>query len=133
MRSLLVNRGGVVDTLRTSLFDAPALVPSSPWLSAPPMVRPRVHIEHDADERTTTLTVEPIDEPPSLWIVRVYSAGAWAGTTADGRSERLLLRWDCEAPAAIAVSGVGRTGVEGPADLAPVVRDDRFDYPCDTR
>jgi uncharacterized lipoprotein YddW (UPF0748 family) len=117
MRSLLANGGGIVDTLRTALFDSPALVPPSPWLQAAVPTEPRLRIEHDRAERTTTLTLETGGEAPFLWIVRVYTSNGWSATTADGRSARLLLRWEAEEPAAIAVSGLARNGLEGPIQM----------------
>lgn len=121
MRSLLANRGGVVDTLRAALFDSPALVPATPWLEAPVPAEPRVIVEHDEAGRATAVTIElgPDDSRPFVWVVRALSRDSWNTLTADGRSAGVHLDWpDSEHYTAIAVSGVARNGVEGPVRFA---------------
>lgn len=116
MRSLLANRGGMVDSLRATIFESPALVPASPWLEAPAPAEPRVVVEHDGTEGVTHLTFvhEHDSEPAFAWVVRTLTGDDWTTMTVDGRAERVRLEWrDAEPYPAIAVSAVARNGVEG--------------------
>jgi uncharacterized lipoprotein YddW (UPF0748 family) len=115
MRSLMRNQGGIADSLGSSLYAEPALVPRSPWLAHGSPGRPSVQMRADS-AGATVLTLDPAGfEDPWLWIIRTRSGSAWSTEVVPGWTMEHRLAAGSGAPDAIVVSVVDHAGTEGPA------------------
>jgi uncharacterized lipoprotein YddW (UPF0748 family) len=102
------NARDLADRLRAEVFTSPALVPASPWLGANAPAKPM------AKRDGPKLALAPGDggEPVSVWAVWSRRGEAWTFRVEPGASRTIAL----EGPAVdeVVVSGVSRTGAEGP-------------------
>ena len=115
--SLLRNAGGVRDTLRERVYATPALVPATPWLSAPPVPPARVSAFLDEPFHATALRLTA-DARPAAWIVRARWQDTWETLLLPGSTAETYVGWrNGVPPDLIAVSGVDRVGVEGAASV----------------
>ena len=110
--SMLRNSRGVRDTLREHVYDAPALVPASPWLATAPAARPQVTATFDSAFNATAVQLSAAVQP-STWIVRARSGSQWQTLLLPGTATSTFIDWtNGVAPELIAVSAVDRVGVE---------------------
>jgi uncharacterized lipoprotein YddW (UPF0748 family) len=115
MSTLLRNRVGVTDALRTSVYPASALPPATPWLDATVPAPPVVVIQPRADARATRLVLHT-ERRAGWWVVRQRFDGEWQTRILPGAHATLDVTWPCATPPEmIAVAAVSRTGVEGEA------------------
>jgi uncharacterized lipoprotein YddW (UPF0748 family) len=112
MTSLMENRDGLTDRLASESYDQPALVPAAPWLGTTAPGEPAVSI------RGRTALGTEVDVAPTgveevfHWTVRSRVGQRWTSQVVPGWKRVLTLQGD---PEQIVVTGVGRTGNEGPA------------------
>lgn len=111
MRAFSRNQAGMNDTLLEGPYREAALVPASPWMSAPPPPTPRVSLGRDArGVRLVELrTVE--GTAPWLWVVRMRMAEGWQTFVVPGA----LRTWSPpfgDEPLDLVVSTVNRIGEE---------------------
>jgi uncharacterized lipoprotein YddW (UPF0748 family) len=119
--SLLRDRDGLGQTFRSQLYQEPALVPASPWLSPGRLLKPGLDIEENAALRVTSVRVS-FDGAPGRWIVHSRHADAWRTQLLPGPTRRMQISWWQDTPPeVIAVSAVDRAGVEG--ESAIYIRD----------
>ncbi len=112
--ALMRNSGGISDALRERLYATPALVPASPWLGDRKPGAPEVVLQRDG--RTLSLEISPIGrENVVLWVVHTYDGRVWTTTIMPGTTRSIELTGDVHGSTrAVAISGVSRTGIEGP-------------------
>ena len=99
------------DTLLEGPYRAPALVPASPWMSAPPPPAPRIAIGRDRNGLRTVTLATVSGARPWLWTVRARMANGWETSVLPGAATR----WTSatrEDPLEIVVSSVNRIGEE---------------------
>lgn len=113
--AFLEDRDSLATRLSRSVYDAPAMVPPSPWMRVPPQGEPQVALARGANGAwiaTLTPTAPTADERPRWWLVQTRNAeGAWRSTLMNGALQRIIV------PAAadrLAVRAVDRAAVEGP-------------------
>jgi hypothetical protein len=100
----------------------PALVPASPWLGGAAPAAPRIAVEGDA----LTITADRAGEP-ARWLARwARYADRWAWQLVDAGAAGRLPLVDAQAARlnAVAVSSIGRTGVESERVALAVLRHD---------
>jgi uncharacterized lipoprotein YddW (UPF0748 family) len=97
-------------------YDAPALMPASPWLDDEAPKRPILKLREQADR--LSLTIEPNGtQPVRWWVVRRRRGAEWTVDVVPGpqRTYQLERGPDAKWPEVIAVSAVDRAGNEGAA------------------
>ena len=119
MKSFLTNQGRMNDTLTRGLYAELALVPTTPWLTAPAPPIPAVRMQEQRGvmkmELGTTTQVKPWQ-----WLVQVRIGTAWTtsllpGTTSEFPIDRAL------GASQVTVRAVNRLGSLSPAISVPVV------------
>jgi uncharacterized lipoprotein YddW (UPF0748 family) len=111
--SMLRDRGGVYDSLRTNQYVQTALVPASPWLSDGPAAPPQLDVVPDAGLHATALTFTQAGAAPSRWIVHTRFGETWRTLLLPGATREVHVDWKNGAePDVIAVLSVDRAGVE---------------------
>ncbi|HJZ57907.1 MAG TPA: family 10 glycosylhydrolase, partial [Gemmataceae bacterium] len=111
MKALLKNTGGVADELK-KVYGEPALVPASPWLGDKKPGKPAVSL--DGQTLGYRVAIKPTaGEPARHFVVRALVGGKWQVQVlpATGKAEAMTLV--PAGAAAVVVSGISRTGVEG--------------------
>ena len=73
------------DTLHQHVYDAPALVPASPWLATAPAMRPQATATLDSAFNATAVQLNAAVQP-STWIVRARSGSHWQTVLLPGSS-----------------------------------------------
>lgn len=112
MRSLMRDDTGLAQALVAGPYAGPALPPPAPWISTAAPGRPRITLRRDAESDGLVVALEPVGEPgPNWWVVRARYESGWTTRIVPGWRRTLVL--DAGA-SAVAVSGVDRTGNEGP-------------------
>ncbi len=111
MRSFVSNQARMNEALRDGPYRVPALVPASPWMTAPPPPAPRVSLSRDRSGVITAALSTATGEQPWLWVVRVRYASQWEtyvlpGTTTSWRAA------GTSDPTEVVVSTVNRIGEE---------------------
>ncbi len=126
MAAFLRDGRGLNSFLRQQVYADPALVPSFPWLTAPPVARPSVQVEvRDAVMGEVHIEL-PRDAAASTWVVRAKYGDEWSVRLVPGsHDEFTMLRpvGNVRVPDLIAVSAVDRVGREGPAEVHELRRD----------
>jgi uncharacterized lipoprotein YddW (UPF0748 family) len=111
MRSFSTNQAGMNDTLSEGPYREPALVPHSPWMSAPPPPEPRVALGRN-ERGVRTLELRTADGTrPWLWVVRMRTDSGWQVHVVPGAR----LSWSPpfgDEPLDLVVSTVNRIGEE---------------------
>lgn len=95
--------------LRRQLYRGPAVAPASPWLGTAAPATPIARLEHHS--RGTTLVWQH-DRSARFIVVQVKDSTGWRTARVEGAD-----RGGCELPdgnIAIAVSAIGRTGIQSP-------------------
>jgi hypothetical protein len=116
MVSLLDNRKGIADRLKSTEYAQAALVPATPWLGAAAPAPPRVSARRLARD-SGALLVEVTDSPgeaPWLYAVWVRHGTDWRFHVHPAGRAGLRLEADSRnrPPEAIVVSAVSRLGAE---------------------
>ena len=76
MKALLDRAGPLGDRLAAGPYDAPALVPASPWLDAEPPAAPLVEVTPRGGALDVAFRAVGAD-PARHYVVRARRAGAW--------------------------------------------------------
>ncbi len=115
MACLMEDRGGIATALRREVYNAPALVPASPWLENQPPARPKARLEGGK------LKLEPggLDKI-ALWVVQTQIGPGWSTSILRGDSRSLRVDG---APELVAVTAIDRCGVASPASVLQKVRE----------
>ena len=110
--AFLEDRDSLATRLARNVYDAPAMVPPSPWLSVPPQGEPQVTLARAAAGAWTVTLTPTAEQRPQWWLVQTRNAqGVWRSTLMSGALQRITV------PAAadrLAVRAVDRAAVEGP-------------------
>jgi hypothetical protein len=79
MVTLTQNRKGVSDQLKDKLYQTPALVPASPWLSSKPPPPPTVTLRRDADRpnKVVVSVARAAGDKVANYVVWTLAAGEW--------------------------------------------------------
>ncbi len=111
--AMLRGTSPVAQALATGPYAEPALVPASPWLGTRAPAAPAVDI---LDAGTSaSIRITPGDATPvRFWTVRCYDGTRWLTDVIDGAARTYTLPGGLERPFWVVVTGIGRTGVEGP-------------------
>jgi hypothetical protein len=114
MSSLMLNRDGLVERLMAAPYSAPALVPASPWLSRDAPRAPRLSLRGRTPTRTDLDVAAQGAEEVFLWTIRARTGSRWETRVVPGWSRQLQVSGN---PERVVVTGVGRTGNEGPPSV----------------
>ena len=100
---------GMVDALLDGPYRVPALIPASPWMSAPPPPTPRAVVEPDGSGVVGVTLSTAEGRAPWLWVVRARLSDGWETAIIPGTVSRWIapLR---EVPDSVVVSTVNRVG-----------------------
>jgi hypothetical protein len=105
---------GADKALADSVYDAPALIPATPWLSSATPNTPDARLRRLGGR--WVLDLDPGDGPqPFLWHVREWNGGEWT-IRLEPAWRRQLGPWT-RFPDLVVISAVDRLGMEGPARL----------------
>ena len=77
MISLMNNKGGLVDTLKGSVYAKKALVPESPWCGTKAPAMPKAKVVKVDDEAVEVMLGKQSAKKGINWIVQVKRGGAW--------------------------------------------------------
>jgi uncharacterized lipoprotein YddW (UPF0748 family) len=118
MRALMNNPGGVADELK-KVYAEKALVPASPWLGDGKPGKPTVSL--DGQAVGLRVAIKPGDgEPARQFVVHVLTGGKWAKEVLPAAAGGETVTLAPAGAAAVAVTAVSRTGIEGePARVRP--------------
>jgi uncharacterized lipoprotein YddW (UPF0748 family) len=86
MRALMLNRGGIANSLAYGAYAAPALVPGSPWLDAAPPAPPTARLDLKSPMTTRVSWTQGAEEQPWLWTVYVRYGTKWFYEVMDSRA-----------------------------------------------
>ena len=118
MRALMPADHRMGDRLHTDAYSEPALIPESPWLGGQAPHRPTVEI---VDANGSLKASFFVQTGPDVWIwaVRTLVGGRWIVAFVPGNDSQVQLPrgYGNRPPEAVAVSGVDRTGLEGPVTV----------------
>jgi uncharacterized lipoprotein YddW (UPF0748 family) len=110
--TLVQNVGGVGNGLRADLYRQQALVPASPWLGMMAPEAPRAQMFRSPTGGSGIVLHMGQGEPSSLFIVRTRTAAGWQLEILPAVQAMVAVATGADS---VLVSGVSRTGVEGPA------------------
>lgn len=111
MRAFMDNSDAMDNALRDGPYRTPALVPASPWMSAPPPPQPQIALGRDTRGRRIAELSTTTGEAPWLWAVRARMGTRWHVEVLPGA--RTV--WTAPAgddPLDIIISAVNRIGEE---------------------
>lgn len=111
MRSFIANQAGMNDSLLAGPYRSPALVPESPWMSAPPPPTPRIDLGRDRNGARTAELGTVSGARPWLWAIRVRTAAGWMMDVRPGATT-VWTNPSREDPLEIVISAVNRIGEE---------------------
>jgi uncharacterized lipoprotein YddW (UPF0748 family) len=110
---LLRNPDGLGDAFRTHVYNAPALVPASPWLGNGTPARPAVRATPDAGMHATQLSFNSNGTRAARWIVHARRSNVWQTLLLPGRNEEVYIDWrDGTPPDLVAISFIDAAGLE---------------------
>lgn len=119
MKAFIDNPDSLDQRLRAEVYDAPALVPASPWLGLGAPDPPAIGVRADSVSGFRVLDVKPAGQTAGaagaraawLWVVQTRGDGGWS-TRIVSASERLLVLGPLRDPAPldIRVTTVDRVG-----------------------
>ncbi len=121
MVTLTQNRKAISDALKNKLYQTPALVPASPWLSASAVAPPVVSLRRDGDRPNKIVVSLSREKGAATWqfVVWTRSAGEWKLTilyAGDDSADVNLNEWVYDElaglPDAVVISAVDRFGTE---------------------
>ena len=104
MKSLMQNRGGISNTLRTGVYAQPALVPAMPWLGSEPCAEPMLA------RSGSGVSWQTKGPAPRWWLVQTRQGTSWSVRVLAGAQESIALEPNAEW---IAVRSVNRVGAIG--------------------
>ena len=107
------------DQLATGPYAQPALVPPSPWLTDDLPAAPRLAVTRRGDD-ADVIALPGDADPVRQWVVRARRAGVWTWETVPVGVGTYVLSGDDGPVEAVALSGIDRTGNEGPARVVEV-------------
>ena len=117
MRVFMQNPDSLVETLLSTAYAQPALIPASPWLDDSPPAAPSASVQHR--DNAAVLVITPADENDVwLWVVRMRHGSEWSTVIVPGVQREVRLNDDGELPSAIVLSAVDRLGNESPTIVA---------------
>ena len=91
-----------------SQYAQPALVPVSPWIAAPPLLKPRLTV--DSGESSAHVRWENSNiEPPRWWLLQSRANGIWTTQIFPAEPNRIVIL-DNGIPDAICLRAVDRLG-----------------------
>lgn len=109
MKSVMQNKGGLADSLKT-LYDEPALVPASPWLGGSAPAKPTVSSKRQKNEIKVQWSAAG-REKPAWWVLQKRVGAIWNTDILPGdQSSVAIATSETSTPNAIAVSAVSRLG-----------------------
>jgi uncharacterized lipoprotein YddW (UPF0748 family) len=111
MRTLMTNRAELDDALLKGPYQAPALVPPSPWLDSKPPAAPDVKIAKRKNELEISWNPQA-KESPFLWVVYTKSGDKWNYEILPAMERRIVKDIAEHAITTVAVSAVDRNGNE---------------------
>lgn len=107
-----MRESGLRQRLARSVYRTPALIPAHPWLGiAPPAAPQAALVDHDG--RLVLELVPGDDRAVRVWHVRLQHGERWRTELVPG-PQRVLAIPDAGTLTEVVVSGVGRSGSEGP-------------------
>ena len=120
IKALNQNRDGLADKLSRQVFQAPALIPASPWLNQAVPERPVVAFGQDAAQTVSVFQwATPSGAAPGWWLVQMRFNGAWQTELLPGSQLNRTFRVPPNGlPQAVSVTAVSRYGQVGPAFVA---------------
>ena len=116
MRAIAEDARGIAGALSKGVYQAPALVPTTPWLAGKPPAKPRLTLSKDLLKGTleVSLAAAPGDTP-WLWAVYTKRAGRWRAEVRPADQAEVSLPYGGpDGVEALDVSLVDRQGQEGP-------------------
>jgi hypothetical protein len=114
-KSFLKEPNRFADLLQTT-YPTRVLTPELPWLSFnATSSAPRAQVHVDKREKLITIEWPRPSQPPRAYLVRTRTRGVWTMFTLDGNAAETTFAYYTNAPDVIAVSAIGRNGVEGKA------------------
>jgi len=119
MKCLFEDQGGVAGELARQVYGQPALIPASRWLPGQAPGRPKLAVSRSGDGLMATWD-PAVGGTSAWWVLQVRRAGQWSTEILPGRERRRRIFVGRNAVEAVALSGVDRTGKQGPGvTLAP--------------
>ena len=112
-KNLLYQQNGLRGALAADAYRYTALVPEMPWLGVRKPARPAARVAVNEANRSIDVQWTSAEQTPQLYLLRMRTNGVWkteilSGTT----SEAHVTYRGGAAPELIAVSSIGRTGLE---------------------
>ena len=112
MKSFLTNQAGMNDSLLVGPYAAPALVPATPWLKAPPPPLPTARLaETAAGTRLVLRTVGTAT--PWQYAIRLRTDTAWITMVVSGSTTSWAIPTGTS-PTSLSVVSLNRVGTESP-------------------
>ena len=104
----------LAERLRNELYQEPALVPASPWLSKRAPRRPVVALRIDPSSREQVVSFAPVTgDKVAWWTVRALGAAGWRSWVIPGREHQLIVGPATSNPTKrVIVTAVDRFGLE---------------------
>ena len=92
MKVFLQDPDSLDERLLREVYDAPALVPASPWLDKVPPSRPTIALRTDSVSGAQSLDLKPGEtHAPWLWVVQTRSDSGWTTAILPGTQHSQLL------------------------------------------
>ena len=116
MATLRDDRQGLDEKLAQSVYQSPALIPASPWLSSKQPGQPLMLIQIDPNTNDVKLAWSaPQSDKPALWVMQTRQAGTWQTQILPGKQSSVTINRAGRALNAdmVALSLVDRYGNQG--------------------
>jgi uncharacterized lipoprotein YddW (UPF0748 family) len=120
MKVFLENRDSVATALERIAYDAPALVPASPWMGDAIPAPPKVAVKRTGVTWESLVITPGGKAPVRWWVIQASTPAGWVSRIVDGTVKTYELADIIQAPVPldlIAVTAIDRVGVAS----APVV------------
>ena len=112
MKSFLTNQAGMNDSLLVGPYAAPALVPATPWLKAPPPPLPTARLAETA--AGTRLVLRSVGTAvPWQYAIRLRTDTAWITMVVSGSTTSWAIPTGTS-PTSLSVVSLNRVGTESP-------------------
>ena len=112
MKSFLTNQAGMNDSLLVGPYAAPALVPATPWLKAPPPPLPTARLAETA--AGTRLVLRTVGTAvPWQYAIRLRTDTAWITMVVSGSTTSWAIPTGTS-PTSLSVVSLNRVGTESP-------------------
>ena len=119
IKALLSENTDVGERLMAGPYAEPALVPPSPWLDDTPPAAPRLMVTRRGDA-ADVIALPGDGERVRHWVVRARRGGRWSWEVVPVTAGTYVVSGEGGRVEAVAVSGVDRSGLEGPARVVEI-------------